>query len=280
MSEFDNLPTEAINPATQDLSRLPTLEALALINDEDQKVALAVRKYLPQIARAVDEISARMKDGGRLFYVGAGTSGRLGVLDASECPPTFGTPREWVQGIIAGGDEAVFRSIEGAEDDAEAGAHALREKNLTAADCVVGLAASGRTPYAIGALKYARQIGAWTGGVSVNPQAAMEEFCDVFVSPEVGPEALAGSSRMKAGTAQKMVLNMISTGVMLRLGRVEGNVMSNVQAWCEKLVDRAARNVSHIAGVDSSRAQQALAANGNDVARAVAWLRGEGTPST
>jgi N-acetylmuramic acid 6-phosphate etherase len=273
MNEFENLPTEGINPATRDLSRVPTLDALTLINDEDQRVALAVRSCLADVARAVDAIAPRMEAGGRLFYAGAGTSGRLGILDASECPPTFGTPRDWVQGVIAGGDEAVFRSIEGAEDDAEAGAQALRERGFSREDSLVALTASGRTPYAIGALKFAREIGAWTGGVSVNPGAAMGAWCDVLMAPDVGPEALAGSSRMKAGTAQKMVLNMISTGVMLRLGRVEGNVMSNVQAWCEKLVDRAARNVAHLAQVENAAARDALARNGNEVAKAVAWLR-------
>lgn len=273
MNEFESLPTEAINVATSELSRLPTAQALLLINDEDQKVALAVRDCVPQVARAVDAIAARMEAGGRLFYIGAGTSGRLGILDASECPPTFGTPRDWVQGLIAGGDEAVFRSIEGAEDDALSGAEALRERSLSSLDCVIGLSASGRTPYVIGALKFARSVGAWAGGVSVNPQALMGAWCEVLAAPEVGPEAVAGSSRMKAGTAQKMVLNMISTGVMLRLGRVEGNVMSNVQAWCEKLVDRAERNVMRLAHVDQSTAQRALSENGNDVRRAIAWLR-------
>jgi N-acetylmuramic acid 6-phosphate etherase len=273
MNEFESLPTEALNPATRDLSRVPTREALLLINDEDQKVALAVRECIDFIAQSVDAIAARMEQGGRLFYIGAGTSGRLGVLDASECPPTFGTPREWVQGIIAGGDIAVFRSIEGAEDDAQAGAEALRERELSELDCVVGLTASGRTPYVIGALKHAREVGAWTGGVSVNPGAAMAPWCDVLMAPAVGPEALAGSTRMKAGTAQKMVLNMLSTGVMLRLGRVEGNVMSNVQAWCEKLVDRAARNVMHLAEVDQQTAQDALRETGNDVQRAVEHLK-------
>ncbi len=273
MNEFEFLPTEAINLDTRELSRLPTAQALLLINDEDQKVAGAVRACVPQIALAVEAIAARMEEGGRLFYIGAGTSGRLGVLDASECPPTFGTPRHWVQGVIAGGDEAVFRSIEGAEDDAQAGAEALRERGLTQLDCVLGLTASGRTPYVIGALGFAREVEAWTGGVSVNAKAAMAPLCEVLVAPEVGPEALAGSSRMKAGTAQKMVLNMISTGVMLRLGRVEGNVMSNVQAWCEKLVHRATRNVMHLAQVDHQTAQQALRECDNDVARAVESLR-------
>jgi N-acetylmuramic acid 6-phosphate etherase len=273
MSEFQSLPTEANNPATRDLSRLATRDALLLLNDEDHKVAPAVRLVVDDIARAVDAISDRMKDGGRLFYIGAGTSGRLGVVDASECPPTFGTPRDWVQGVIAGGNEAVFRSIEGAEDLEEQGASDLRGRGFSSSDSLIGLAASGRTPYVIGALKHARELRAWTGGVSVNPSGSMGEWCDVFIAPVVGPEALAGSTRMKAGTAQKLVLNMLSTGVMLRLGRVEGNVMSNVQTWCEKLVHRAVRNVSQLAQVDEERATHALAQVDGDVARAVEWLR-------
>jgi N-acetylmuramic acid 6-phosphate etherase len=208
-----------------------------------------------------------------LFYIGAGTSGRLGVVDASECPPTFGTSPEMVQGIIAGGPVAVFRSVEGAEDDWQKGAEELRARNLRAADCVIGIAASGRTPFVLGALRYAREVGAWTGGVTVNPEAPLREWCEVFIAPVVGPEALAGSSRLKAGTAQKLVLNMISTGVMLRLGRVEGNIMSDVRPWCEKLVDRARRNVMALAGVDEAQAEAALAACEGDVGAAVAALR-------
>jgi N-acetylmuramic acid 6-phosphate etherase len=274
MTDFALLPTEVSNPATADLSRVSTREALRLINEEDQKVAPAVQQVIDQIAMAVDAVAERIAGrGGRLFYIGAGTSGRLGVVDASECPPTFGTPPELVQGIIAGGPNAVFRSVEGAEDIAEDGAQALREKELTSADSVIGLAASGRTPYVIGALQYAREVGAFTAGVTVNPQAPMQQWCDVFIAPVVGPEALTGSTRMKAGTAQKLVLNMISTGIMLRLGRVEGNVMSDVRPWCDKLVDRAQRNVMALAGVDAATAQAALDKTGGDVRAAVEQLR-------
>lgn len=274
MSEFSQLPTEAINPATADLSRVSTREALLLMNDEDARVAPAVRLVVDEIAQAVEAVAQRLGErGGRLFYIGAGTSGRLGVVDASECPPTFGTPPELVQGIIAGGPGAVFRSVEGAEDLEDEGARELRERALTGNDCVIGLAASGRTPYVIGALKYARGIGAWTGGISVNPQAPMRQWCEVLMAPAVGPEALTGSTRLKAGTAQKLVLNMISTGVMLRLGRVEGNTMSQVQPWCEKLVDRALRNVMWLAKVNEEEASAALDASGNDVGAAVEWLR-------
>ena len=276
MSDLAHLPTEAINPHTADLSRLPTREALQLINDEDHKVAPAVRLVLDEIARAVDAIAQRfMEQNGRLFYVGAGTSGRLGIVDASECPPTFGTPPELVQGIIAGGPEAIFSSREKAEDVPAEGAAALRERGLTAGDAVVGLAASGRTPYVIGALQYAREIGALTVGVTVNPEAAMKSCCDIFIAPVVGPEAIAGSTRMKAGTAQKLILNMISTGVMLRIGRVEGNLMTNLQPSCDKLVDRAQRLVMRLAHVDEQTAQNALSASGGDVREAVQQLRAE-----
>ena len=239
--DLSQLPSEQVNPRTRHLSQVPTLEALELINDEDQRVALAVREVLPQIAATIDAIAPKLQAGSRLFYIGAGTSGRLGVVDASECPPTFGVPHELVQGLIAGGREAVFRSQEGAEDRLENGERDLRESGFTSNDCLVGLAASGRTPYVLGALDYARSIGAFCAGVSVNPQSEMTHRCDIYIAPFVGPEALAGSSRMKAGTAQKMVLNMISTGVMLRLGRVDGNLMTHLTPSCEKLVDRARR---------------------------------------
>jgi N-acetylmuramic acid 6-phosphate etherase len=274
MADLSHLPTEAINEATRDLSRVSTREALRLINEEDRKVAEAVSRVLDQVAIAVDAIAERLSEGGRLFYIGAGTSGRLGVVDASECPPTFGTPPELVQGIIAGGREAMFRSQEGAEDNPENGAQALREKELTSIDAVVGLAASGRTPYVIGALQYARTVGAFTAGVTVNPDAAMKPHCDVFIAPVVGAEALTGSTRMKAGTAQKLVLNMISTGVMLRLGRVEGNLMADVQPMCEKLVDRAHRLVMNMAHVDAVTAQRVLEECSGNVRDAVAKLRG------
>jgi N-acetylmuramic acid 6-phosphate etherase len=273
MTDLSHLPTEAINPATADLSNLPTLQALELINDEDRKVAPAVRLVIGDIAAAVDQIAERISQrGGRLFYIGAGTSGRLGVVDASECPPTFGTPPELVQGIMAGGYEAIYKSKEKAEDNPEAGADALRERGVTANDSVIGLAASGRTPFVIGALQYAREIGAFTAVITVNPDAAMKPHCDVFIAPVVGPEAITGSTRMKAGTAQKLVLNMISTGVMLRIGRVQGNLMTNLQPTCAKLEDRAQRLVMHLAQVDAEAAQRALDACEGNVQRAVAYL--------
>jgi N-acetylmuramic acid 6-phosphate etherase len=275
MTDLSHLPTEAINQNTANLSRLSTRDALELINNEDKKVADAVSRVLDEIAQVVDVVAGRMARGGRLFYIGAGTSGRLGIVDASECPPTFGTPPEWVQGIIAGGREAVFRSQEGAEDIQENGALALQEKQLNCDDCVVGLAASGRTPYVIGALHYAQSIGAFTAGVTVNPDAAMKPHCDVLIAPVVGPEAIAGSTRMKAGTAQKLVLNMISTGVMLRLGRIEGNLMADVQPMCEKLVDRAQRLVMNMAKVDAQTAQRVLDECGGNVRAAVEKLRSE-----
>jgi N-acetylmuramic acid 6-phosphate etherase len=239
--DLSQLPSEGINPNTCNLSRLPTLEALQLINDEDQKVAVAVREVLPQVAQVIEAIAPKLENGGRLFYIGAGTSGRLGVVDASECPPTFGVPHEMVQGIIAGGREAVFRSQEGAEDVYENGARDLEAVGFSNEDCLVGIAASGRTPYVLGALDYARGLGAFTAGIAVNPGSVMGKHCQVFIAPLVGPEALTGSSRMKAGTAQKLILNMISTGVMLRLGRVDGNLMTHLTPSCEKLVERQKR---------------------------------------
>ena len=266
------LPTEAANAATSKLSQLPTLEALQLINDEDQKVAVAVREVLPQVAATIDAIAPRMAQGGRLFYIGAGTSGRLGVVDASECPPTFGVAPELVQGIIAGGPDAVFRSREGAEDSPEGGARDLDNAGVSAKDCVVGLAASGRTPYVLGALDWARQRGCFTAGVSVVPNGAMKNYCEIYIAPVVGPEALTGSTRLKAGTAQKLILNMISTGVMLRLGRVDGNRMTHLKLSCDKLRDRARRLVMELSGADSDAAGAALEGNGGDVERAVAAL--------
>ena len=277
MSDLSHLPTEAVNPRTADLSRLPTREALELINSEDQKVAVAVSLVLDEVAQVVDAVAERMKRGGRLLYVGAGTSGRLGVVDASECPPTFGTPPEWVQGFIAGGREAMFRSQEGAEDIAENGALVLQEAGLTADDSVVGITASGRTPYVMGALQFARDNGVFTAGVTTNPQAAMAPLCDVLIAPFVGPEVVTGSTRLKSGTAQKLVLNMISTGVMLRLGRVEGNLMADLRPLCGKLEDRARRLVMMMANVDSQAAENALSQTNNNVREAVAFLNKSGS---
>ena len=270
---LSELPTEAANPATSNLSELPTLEALQLINDEDCKVAVAVREVLPQVAAAIDQIAPRLADGGRLFYIGAGTSGRLGVVDASECPPTFGVSPELVQGIMAGGLDAISQSREGAEDSPEGGARDLQDAGVTPKDCVVGLAASGRTPYVLGALDWARQRGCFTAGVSVVPDGILKNHCDIYIAPAVGPEALTGSTRMKAGTAQKLMLNMISTGVMLKLGRVQGNKMTHLTPSCGKLRDRARRLVMELSGADAERAGAALENNSGDVERAVAALK-------
>lgn len=271
--ELGDLPSEAINAATRNLSELPTLEALQLINDEDQKVALAVREVLPDVAAAIDRIAPKLQNGGRLFYIGAGTSGRLGVVDASECPPTFGVEATLVQGLIAGGREAVFTSREGAEDVYENGKRDLQAAGFSQKDCLVGIAASGRTPYVLGALDFGREIGAFTAGIAVNPDAQMKNHCEVFMAPLVGPEALAGSSRMKAGTAQKLILNMISTGVMLRLGRVEGNLMTHLRPSCGKLQDRARRLVMELCSVSSQAAEAALERSGGEVSRAVEDLK-------
>ncbi|MBW3636966.1 MAG: N-acetylmuramic acid 6-phosphate etherase [Armatimonadetes bacterium] len=268
-----HLISEQINEKTRDLSRVSTLEALQLINDEDQKVALAVREVLHQVAAAVEQIAPKLESGGRLFYIGAGTSGRLGVVDASECPPTFGVPHELVQGLIAGGREAVFTSQEGAEDVYENGARDLKDAGFTPNDCLVGIAASGRTPYVLGALDFARGLGAFTAGICVNPDAVMKNHCEIFIAPLVGPEALTGSSRMKAGTAQKLILNMISTGVMLRLGRVEGNLMTHLRPSCGKLQDRARRLVMELSGVSAQAAELALEKAGGEAARAVEDLK-------
>lgn len=271
--QLRHLITEARNPASMDIDQKTTLEMLQIINDEDKTVAFAVEKVLPDVARAVDLIVSRLRSGGRLFYIGAGTSGRLGIVDASECPPTFGTPPEWVQGIIAGGREAMFRSQEGAEDDADAGERDLAERGFTANDVLVGLSASGRTPYVIGALRYARRLGAATIGITCNDMAAMRDEVDVLIAPVVGPEVITGSTRMKAGTAQKMVLNMLSTVTMIQLGRVQSNLMVDMQTLCGKLRDRARRVVALAAGVDEATAEAALQACNGQVRAAIDFLR-------
>lgn len=231
--------TEELNPRTASIDRLPTLEALRIINGEDQQVALAVERVLPAVARAVDAIAPRLAEGGRLIYVGTGTSGRLGILDASECPPTFGVSPELVQGIIAGGYEACYRSVEASEDDREAGVADLQSRALTAQDVVVGIAASGRTPYTIGAVAYARQLGALTIAVTCNEGTELARAVEIAIEPVVGPEVIAGSTRLKSGTAQKLVLNMLSTMTMVRLGYVTGNRMTNMQPRNSKLRQRA-----------------------------------------
>lgn len=253
--------TEQENPRSKDLSSQSTAEIVALMNDEDATVAAAVKRVLGDVVKAVDEIVARLAKGGRLFYTGTGTSGRLGVLDASECPPTFGVSPELVQGVIAGGYDACYRAVEASEDDAEAGGFDLKARGFGSGDALVGIAASGRTPYTVGAVKFARELGAFTIGLTCVPGSAITEAAELSIVPVVGPEVLTGSSRLKAGTAQKMVLNMISTATMVRLGYVSGNRMSNLQPRNVKLRERAVRIVMAEAGVDEETAVSALEAS-------------------
>ncbi|OML06779.1 N-acetylmuramic acid 6-phosphate etherase [Yersinia pestis subsp. microtus bv. Talassica] len=250
--------SESRNPATMELDKLSTLAMLTCINDEDRKVPDAIRLVLPAVAQAVDLAADALKQGGRLIYLGAGTSGRLGVLDASECPPTFGVPHGMVIGLIAGGPGALLKAVEGAEDDIALGMRDLQDLQLTATDMVVGLAASGRTPYVIGALRYARELGCPTAAISCNPDSPIAQEAQVAISPVVGPEALTGSTRMKSGTAQKLVLNMLSTGAMVKLGKVYQNLMVDVKATNVKLVDRACRIVVEAPGVSGAEAEPGL----------------------
>lgn len=252
------LPTEARNPASEHIDQLPTLDMLRVINDEDARVAHAVALELPKIAQAVDAIAARFDHGGRLFYIGAGTSGRLGVLDASECPPTFSVPPSLFQGIIAGGDGALRNSSEASEDSPEQGAADLAARDFTPQDALVGIAASGRTPYVLGALAHARRLGALTIALTCVPHSEMAAIADIAIAPVTGPEVLTGSTRLKAGTATKLVLNMLSTGVMIRTGAVYGNLMVNVQTTNAKLVDRAQRIIAAATGVDQPTAAKLL----------------------
>ncbi|AXC14287.1 N-acetylmuramic acid 6-phosphate etherase [Acidisarcina polymorpha] len=252
------LATEARNPASAKLDELPTLDMLRVINAADREVAEAVAAELPNIATAVDAIVARIRRRGRLFYLGAGTSGRLGVLDASECPPTFGVPGELVQGIIAGGDVALRTSVEGAEDDRLLGTADLKAAGFSARDALVGIAASGRTPYMLGAIDYARALGALTIGLSCVPKSAVASAAEIAITPATGAEILTGSTRMKAGTATKLVLNMLSTAVMVRTGHVYGNWMVNVQMTNAKLVDRAERILSAMTGLQKDDAERLL----------------------
>jgi N-acetylmuramic acid 6-phosphate etherase len=261
--------TEQSNPRTRDIDRLSTLEIARIINDEDKRVALVIEQATPQIAQAIDAIVTRIQQGGRLIYVGAGTSGRLGLLDAVECVPTFGTPPELVVGLIAGGERAFTKAVEGAEDNEQAGRDDLDAINVSSNDAVVGVAASGRTPYVVSALKYASEIGCAAIGIACNQPAPLLDVADIKIALPVGPEVITGSTRMKAGTAQKMVLNMLSTATMIKLGKVYGNLMVDVQTTNEKLIHRARRIVSQVAGVDETAAADLLAQSGNDVKVAI-----------
>jgi N-acetylmuramic acid 6-phosphate etherase len=261
--------TEGRNAATEDIDVVSTLEMVRIINAEDAKVAGAVGEQTDAIAAAIDAISNRMQSGGRLIYVGAGTSGRLGVLDASECPPTFNTAPELVVGVIAGGSEALTNSIEGAEDNREAGCQAMIDLEISALDSVVGIAASGRTPYVLGAMAEARERGALVVAVACNANSPMQEAADIAVIPVVGPEVVTGSTRLKAGTAQKLVLNMLSTGVMIRLGKTYGNLMVDVQSTNSKLRDRACRIVMEATGLDEPEAARLLMVSNDEVKTAI-----------
>src|SRR5690242_12453366 len=252
--------TEQENPRTANLSLLSSLEIVRAMNYEDTTVANAVQAALPRIAETVDRVVSCLRNGGRLFYLGTGTSGRLGVLDAAECPPTFGVSADMVQGVIAGGYEACYRAVEASEDDAEAGASDLQTRNFNRHDALIGIAASGRTPYTVGAVQFARQLGAFTAAITCVPDSPVTQAAELPIVAVVGAEVVAGSTRLKAGTAQKMILNMISTATMVRLGYVTGNRMSNLQARNVKLRDRAVRIVMAETGVGREEALARLEA--------------------
>jgi N-acetylmuramic acid 6-phosphate etherase len=265
--------TEARNPASEKIDTLSPLEIVRLMNAEDARVAEAVGRVSEPIARAVEIIAARLRAGGRLVYIGAGTSGRLGVLDASECPPTFSTPPEMVVGLIAGGYGALTRAVEGAEDHPETAVEDLKRINFAAGDVLVGIATSGRTPYVIGGLKYARQIGAFAIGLACNDGSALTEATDLMITPVVGPEVISGSTRLKAGTATKLVLNMLTTGAMVLLGKTYGNLMVDLKATNAKLVIRTRRIVAELTGLSEAEAEQQLARCGGELKTAVVAYR-------
>jgi N-acetylmuramic acid 6-phosphate etherase len=250
--------TEQENPRTANLSTLSSLEIVRAMNDEDGTVANAVQAELPRISETVDRVVDRLRSGGHLFYIGTGTSGRLGVLDAAECPPTFGVSAELVQAVIAGGYEACYRAVEASEDDREAGPNDLKARNFSARDALVGIAASGRTPYTVGAVEFARRLGAFTAAVTCVPDSAITKAAEIPIVAVVGPEVVAGSTRLKAGTAQKMILNMISTATLVRLGYVTGNRMTNVHTRNAKLRARAVRILMTEAGIDEAMANEVL----------------------
>jgi len=266
---LDRLTTEQRNSNTWQIDKVSTLEMVQLINAEDQKVALAVAEVLPAIATAIDRIAAQFKQGGRLVYIGAGTSGRLGILDASECPPTYGADPNLVIGLIAGGDTAIRQAVEGAEDSCEQCVTDLKTIELNAKDVLVGLAASGRTPYVIGGLTYAKQLGAYTIAIACTKQSEIGSIADLAIEPLPGPEVITGSTRMKAGTAQKLILNMLTTGAMIKIGKVYGNLMVDVRASNEKLIERAKRIVCAATELDRSQAESLLEQTNYDVKLAI-----------
>ncbi len=270
--DLSSMITETRNPASVEIDQLSTLEMLRVINQEDQQVALAVGQLLPEIARAVDAIAAAFGKGGRLVYIGAGTSGRLGILDASECPPTYGVSAEQVIGLIAGGHKAILQAVENAEDDAELGARDLKNIQFCANDVLVGIAASGRTPYVLGAMAHASAVGATVCSISCNPGSPLARAADISMVAVVGPEIVTGSSRMKAGTAQKLILNMLSTGAMIRTGKVYGNLMVDVEATNAKLVERQKRIVMEATDCERAVAERALAEADNHCKTAIVMI--------
>ena len=276
---LDDLLTEQPHPDSQNIDTLSTAGILAVLNAADAEVPAAVADEIPRIARAVDAIAAALERGGHLVYIGAGTSGRLGVLDASECPPTFNVPPELVRGIIAGGDRALQCSTEASEDDPEAGARDLATSGFAAGDVLVAISASGRTPYVLGAIAKARAMGAVTCGISCTPDSELSRAVDYPIEPKPGPEVLAGSTRLRAGTATKLVLNMLRTAVMIRLGHVYGNLMVNVQPGNEKLAARARRIIEQATGVSRERAAELLEASGRDVRTAIVMEKKKISPA-
>ncbi|QKE73768.1 N-acetylmuramic acid 6-phosphate etherase [Arthrobacter citreus] len=259
---FSKLSTEQVNYKTINIDTASTTEILRMINEEDFFVPLAVRDQLENISKAVYGIVERIKIGGRLFYIGAGTSGRLGILDASECPPTYGIDPELIQGLIAGGSEAIHSAVEGAEDREDLGKEVIYENSINEKDVVVGITASGRTPYVISAVKEAKIVGALTIGISNNIQSQINEIVDIEITPQVGPEVIMGSTRMKSGTSQKLVLNMLTTATMVKLGKIYGNLMVDLQPTNKKLIDRTVRIVMHATGLEESDAQKYLEKSG------------------
>ncbi|QXC56989.1 N-acetylmuramic acid 6-phosphate etherase [Vibrio mimicus] len=269
IAALSHLVSEGRNPDTMDIDLLSSQEIVERLNQQDKQVPLAVEAVLPQIAQAVDKITAAFKQGGRLIYLGAGTSGRLGVLDASECPPTFGVSDQMVIGLIAGGKEAMFTAQEGAEDNATLGANDLQQIDFNSKDVLVGIAASGRTPYVIGALEYANDLGATTIALSCNPDSPIAEIAQIAISPVVGPEALTGSTRLKSGTAQKLVLNMLTTASMIRLGKSYQNLMVDVRATNRKLIARAVRIVMQATDCQREEAEALLKESHNNAKLAI-----------
>lgn len=277
---IDHLTTEAVNPASSQIDTLSPLEIVHLMNQEDATIPQAISAVADSIAAAISVITDRIRSGGRLIYIGAGTSGRLGVLDASECPPTFNTPPEMVVGLIAGGDSALRKAAEGVEDHPETAVDDLQAAQLSAKDVLVGIASSGRTPYVVGGLEYARTVGAYAVGLACNRNSALAEVADLMITPVVGPEIISGSTRMKAGTATKMVLNMLTTATMVQLGKTYGNLMVDLRASNTKLVARSCRLVRMLTGLSEQQAAEELARCDGELKTTVVAIKRHVDPAT